>query len=242
MADEKFASAIVELRVGTDKLKQDFANVQNDVKKTATKIETDFKSVKLDFDNRFATMKLSEVKKNYELLKSQMGQKLNFNASDSSIEKTAIGLDSARARMKDLASESDKTTSHMKSGFERVAERLVEFFALREIVRYLKDMVTEAMKFEEISSYFKGSAQDMTNFRNATKGTVSDMGLEKLSNQSYDLGISLKEQPLLFALAKRAAEAYGTDTEAGFQKVVMATEGNIRDFVLLVYKRKSMNK
>ena len=70
-------------------------------------------------------------------------------------------------------------------------------------------------------------------FRQATAGTIDDASLIKLSNQASDLGIDLKNQAILFSLAEDAADKYGTTIEEGFQKVVFATEGNIKGLKFL---------
>lgn len=75
---------------------------------------------------------------------------------------------------------------------------------------------------------FKGSAEDIELFRKATANTVSEANLIKLSNQASDLGVSLRDQAKLFALAEDAGDKYGVGVEEGFQRVVLATEGNVR--------------
>lgn len=234
MAD-KIGELFVEIKGDVTQLNKTVQGLKASGEKDAKSISDSFKKHKIDMDTHFATMKMGELKKNYEILKTLMAKKLELNASTASIEKTAIALDSVRNRIKQLNSdvkntgtEGEKATGFLSHGFGKVIASIGGLFALERIGDFLKDITLEAAKFEEISSFFKGSAQDMELFRAATKGTVSDMNLMRLSNQAGDLGVQLKEQPLLFAMAKRAAEAYGTSTEEGFAKVVMATEGNIR--------------
>lgn len=82
------------------------------------------------------------------------------------------------------------------------------------------------------TSNFQGNVklaeQQLEAFRKATARTVTDKSLVQLSNQASDLGASLHDQTILFALAKDAADKYGTSVEEGFQRVMMATEGNER--------------
>jgi len=86
----------------------------------------------------------------------------------------------------------------------------------------------QSAKFEVLRANFQGTTEDIEAFRKATAGNVSDANLIKLSNQASDLGISLKNQTILFALAEDAADKYGTSIEEGFSKVVMASEGNVK--------------
>jgi len=75
---------------------------------------------------------------------------------------------------------------------------------------------------------FAGSAQDLELFKKATAGTVTEANLIKLSNQASDLGVSLKDQALLFALAEDAGDKYGGSLEENFYRVVMATDGSAK--------------
>jgi hypothetical protein len=83
-------------------------------------------------------------------------------------------------------------------------------------------------KFDTLRDNFKGAESDIEAFRKATAETVTDGNLIALSNQATDLGVGLKQQAILFALSENAADKYGTGIEEGFQKVIMATEGNVR--------------
>jgi len=82
--------------------------------------------------------------------------------------------------------------------------------------------------FKEIADNFRGTAEDIDLFQKATGRVVGKGDLLKLSNQATDLGIPLKVQPVLFLAAKEAAEKYGISVEEGFQKIVSATEGQVR--------------
>ena len=79
-----------------------------------------------------------------------------------------------------------------------------------------------------LQSNFKGTAQDLELFRQATAGTVTDANLIKLSNQATDLGISLDKQALLFSLAEDAGDKYGGSVEENINRVVLAIAKNGR--------------
>ena len=64
----------------------------------------------------------------------------------------------------------------------------------------------QSAKFEVLRANFQGTTEDIEAFRKATAGNVTDANLIKLSNQATDLGISLKDQTILFALAEDAAD------------------------------------
>ena len=96
------------------------------------------------------------------------------------------------------------------------------------IVKFSIDAFKMGADFQELSSNFVGSAQDLELFRKATAGTVADGGLIQLSNYASDLGVSLKDQALLFSLAEDAGDKYGGTVEDNFQRVINATDGSAR--------------
>ncbi|MBK6773419.1 MAG: hypothetical protein IPG78_15080 [Ignavibacteria bacterium] len=96
------------------------------------------------------------------------------------------------------------------------------------IVKFGVDSFKMGADFQELRSNFIGSAKDLELFRKATAGTVSDGGLIQLSNYASDLGVSLKDQALLFSLAEDASDKYGGTTEDNFQRVINATDGSAR--------------
>ena len=96
--------------------------------------------------------------------------------------------------------------------------------------------------FQEMSSNFVGSARDLELFRKATAGTVTDGGLIQLSNYASDLGVSLKDQALLFSLAEDAADKYGGTTEENFQRVINATDGSAKGLRAIGIGVKEYNK
>ena len=96
------------------------------------------------------------------------------------------------------------------------------------IIKFGVDSFKMGADFQELRSNFIGSAQDLELFRKATAGTVSDGGLITLSNYASDLGVSLKDQALLFSLAEDAGDKYGGTVEDNFQRVINATDGSAR--------------
>lgn len=105
---------------------------------------------------------------------------------------------------------------------------------LAQIAKQMYEVSVNSARFEVLSESFgkqfngnvEVAEQTLEDFRIATAGTVSDASLIKLSNQASDLGVGLKEQTILFSLAEDAADKYGTSVEEGFQKVILATQGN----------------
>jgi hypothetical protein len=100
---------------------------------------------------------------------------------------------------------------------------------VKETFSVLRNMFAQPLQMaiadEVLRSNFSGAEQDLQNFRKAVAGTISDAGLIKLSNQATDLGLSLQQQTLFFALAEDAADKYGGGVESNFNKLVAASEG-----------------
>jgi len=121
------------------------------------------------------------------------------------------------------------------AGFEKVENKASQLqatlgklglaFGAMEIGKFLFDSAKSSASLEVLRSNFQGTAEDIENFRKATAGTVAEASLIKLSNQATDLGISLKDQAILFASAENAGDKYGGSLEENFQKIVMASEG-----------------
>lgn len=92
----------------------------------------------------------------------------------------------------------------------------------------LKSTVISGAELQTLRKNFHGTAEDIELLRKATSGVVSEASLIKLSNQAKDLGVSLKDQAILFDLADDAADKYGGTIEDKFQQIINSTEGSAR--------------
>lgn len=102
------------------------------------------------------------------------------------------------------------------------------FQMAQQLVQTFKTDILAGTQELVLKSNFKGDAEDMELFKKAVAGTVTEGGLVKLSNYATDLGINIKQQPILFNLAKQASDKYGTSTEEGFNKIILASEGSTK--------------
>ena len=118
------------------------------------------------------------------------------------------------------------------SMFGNVATRLIAvnqgLQLFREFFEMFSGPVKAAAELDTLRESFRGTAEDIENFRKATAGTVTEANLIKLSNQATDLGLNMKQQVILFGLAEDAADKYGGSVEEGFQRIVAASEGMSR--------------
>lgn len=162
---------------------------------------------------------------------------------DAVIKKTSADLrvlNTEKGKINTQLKSMNPVLSQTSAGFQSIVSSSQNIWngimaaGLVEIAKKLYDISLNSAKFEVLSENFgkqfggnlELAKEQLENFRTATAGTVTDANLIKLSNQASDLGVGLKEQTILFALAEDAADKYGTSTEEGFQKVVLATEGS----------------
>ncbi len=112
----------------------------------------------------------------------------------------------------------------------------------QKIYDSFSNAIMSGAELDVLRQTFKGTADDIELFRKATAGTVSEANLIKLSNQANDLGVSLKDQALLFSLAEDAGDKYGGSVEENFQSVIYASEGNARGLKQIGIQLQEFNK
>lgn len=114
--------------------------------------------------------------------------------------------------------------------------------AIAGITKFLSHSITLGKELKILRDNFEGTSKDIDLFKKATAGTVSEGSLIKLSNYASDLGVSLKDQALLFSLAEDAADKYGGGVEANFEKVIAATDGSAKGLRTVGIAVKDYNK
>lgn len=210
MADLKYTvdtSDIDKLNTKLDLLKQKLERAQN-VKGGNVSNFKWFKDLKQEVaTTQTALTKLSAQRNPLEFLKG-VGQGI------------ALGFKDATGQTLSLSNAMTNLSSSLGN--------VVIAYASVQGAQQLFNISLESARFDVLRENFRGTTEDLELFRKATAGTVNDANLIKLSNQASDLGIGLKEQAILFSLAEDAADKYGTGVEEGFQKVVMASEGNVK--------------
>ena len=116
------------------------------------------------------------------------------------------------------------------------------FQMVQEVVEKFKESIMSGAELQTLRANFRGTTEDLDLFRKATAGTVSDGNLIKLSNQATALGVSMDQQAILFSLARKASNEYGGDVVAGFNKVVMASEGSVKGLSKLGIQKSEYNQ
>ncbi len=137
-------------------------------------------------------------------------------------------LDTTQENLKKIVGGSKDVTDSMSkwgmivTGFRQSLE------LAQQAVEVFKGAMMDAATEQAMRDSFKGTAEDIDLLRKATAGTVTEGNLLRLSNQATELGLSMKDQALLFSLSEKAAIKMGVGTEEAFQRIVYASEGNTR--------------
>jgi hypothetical protein len=129
----------------------------------------------------------------------------------------------------------ESSASKMKESFDGVKGSISSFagafgigLGVGALATFTVQSVKSAAQLEVLRSNFKGTTDDLKLFEKATAGTVTEANLIKLSNQATDLGLSVKQQAILFSLAEDAADKYGGGVEENFGRVLKASEGSTK--------------
>ncbi|MBM4158585.1 MAG: hypothetical protein FJ216_07385 [Ignavibacteria bacterium] len=193
-----------------------------------------------------------------ELLKKELDAiekdaiEIKIKGDTSELESTTKKIDSLKSNIQKTTKEQEILKQGMKAPMSKFeiwewGENVSAVFTrVKDLAisvgHTIKENITKAAQTQVLRENFKGTAQDIELFKKAVAGTVSEAGLIKLSNQASDLGLSLKEQALLFSLAEDAADRYGSSTVEGFEKVLFATEGSSKGLKALGIQKAEYDK
>lgn len=125
--------------------------------------------------------------------------------------------------------QAEKNIRKTANVFDNLAGRVIALNQSLEVAKALimgfSGDVKAAAGLGVLREQFKGTAEDIELFKQATAGTVKEATLLELSNQATDLGVSLQDQAILFNIAEDAADKYGGATDDNFRSLVFTTEG-----------------
>ena len=122
----------------------------------------------------------------------------------------------------------DSKINNISTSLKGLGSSLGLVFGGAAIIKFGLDFSKLSAQLEVLRGNFSGTIKDIKLFQKATAGTVTEANLIKLSNQATDLGISLKQQALLFSLAEDAGDKYTGSVEENFYKLVTASEGTTK--------------
>ena len=96
------------------------------------------------------------------------------------------------------------------------------YAAITPLVNFSREAMTLGANLTVLKSNFKGTSQDLESFKLAVAGTLTEAELIGLSNRASDLGLSLKDQSIMFSIAEDAADKYGGAVPENFDRIVNA--------------------
>lgn len=225
--EEALQLLFVEVRVKTQKLEADFERAVKYGEKQAQTLEDAYKRTKLDFDTKFAKMRINELSALQKKLQAELQKKISLNVSVLSLQSTKEKLDRVNSAMNMI---NPKPVGEGLSKWAMIMTGVNQSFELvRNTFSGLKNLISESVKsatgLEVLRANFKGTAEEMELFQKAVAGTMSESSLISLSNWATDLGISMKDQAIAFSFAEDAVDKHGGMIEEHFQKIINASEG-----------------
>jgi hypothetical protein len=215
---------IIEIEAKTDKLELQL--------KQLNKLYANAPKPKIDFDTFLGQKKLSELEGYYNKLKIRFENKIKANLDVASVTEAQSRLDKVGSIIDSIKGGTKNTTENMSrwgmiiTGINQGVQLVKESF--QQVKTILLESINKATTLAEAKSYFSGTVEEMEALRKATKETADDQSLIELSNKAKDMGISFKDQVLLFAMAKEASEKYGGDVSAGMERVIQASDGTVK--------------
>jgi hypothetical protein len=231
MADAENVGTIeADIRLRIDKLEADFATVRGKAVKAGKDLEDTFQRAKISINTSNLNKSLSDVQAMQSRLKSKLEEKIMMNADMASINKTKSALQVVESQLIGIKKESQQVSESFNL-WGKITGVLTGFgigLGIQQLFQFGKQVITSGAELEELKSHFAGTEEQLELFRVATAHTVEDANLIRFSNQALDLGVTLDEQSLFFAIALDAAHKYGIGVEDAMGKVIMATEGNMR--------------
>lgn len=199
----------------------------------------------INIESKYKDKGLAELKKVLAGTQLAMNNlsKAGKESSDSFIKLQArtVALNAKIAALTKPIADVSKATKQAGTGSEQLSTKVKglkdSFGSLQTVLKagiiaglgkFIGDTMRTGAELEVLRSSFAGTTKDMELFRTATAGTVTEGGLIQLSNYASDLGVSLKDQALLFSLAEDAADKYGGTVPENFERVINATDGTAK--------------
>lgn len=108
--------------------------------------------------------------------------------------------------------------------------------------RFSAESIKAFIDDERLSQSFKGTSEQMLQYRMAVANTVDDNILMKLSNQATNLGISFEQQVLMFKASRIAAKEMGIEIPEAFEMILNSTEGAIKGLTKLGLSKTKYNE
>lgn len=139
----------VTLKADVSDLEKQFSQIKNMAKKSGVDLENEFakSKAKVDFDNQLAKLKISELQKEYEKLKSTMNQQVKLDVEYKKLEETKEKLDQVKSKLAGINTENSESgsgglLSMAKSAFAAV----MAFEGVRQAINFCKEAISQYLE------------------------------------------------------------------------------------------------
>ncbi|RJP64402.1 MAG: hypothetical protein C4539_14580 [Ignavibacteriales bacterium] len=224
----------IPLGLKLDKLNNDLRTAEGRIANAVSRLEK-AKKFQLSIETNLATKKISELRTIHQNLLNRFNKLVKLDVDVATLERAKRRIETVERILRNLNQELKETPANAGNAVDKMAKfgMIVTGInqahqLLRQISSDFMQMVNSGAEVEVLRSTFKGTTDDIQLFRQATAGTVTEANLIKLSNQATNLGVSLRDQVILFAMVEAAGDEMGVSLEESFQQAVYATEGNER--------------
>ena len=144
-------------------------------------------------------------------------------ARPTQFQKLSLQLDAENKKLKAKLQNTKKSLGGIGSAAQKMGAMIAGAFAIREVVRFGKEISSMAAQFEGVSAAFTklGGEQVIGRLREATKGTVADLELMKRAVQAKNFDIPLKDLAKLFEFATKRAQQTGESVDFLTNSIVL---------------------
>lgn len=190
--------------------------------------------LKKDFkDNKIELDKLTKSgQQNTDAFKKLQLQQKELDGTIKGLTRQYKGLDAEVKASKFQMLEFGENLTVVSAGLIAAAQPLINFTT---------KAITLGAELDVLRGIFKGSSQDIEDFKTAVGGTETEAALIKMSNRASDLGFTLEQQKALFSLAEDAADAYGGSVESNVDKIIDSLSKNGKGLEQLGISSKEFN-
>ncbi len=224
----------IPLGLKLDKLNNDLRIADSRITAAVQRLEKT-KKFQLSIETNLTTKKISELRTIHQNLLNRFNKLVKLDVDVATLERAKGRIETVEKIFRNLNQELKETPKNSENAVDKMAKFGMIVTGLNQAHQLMQQlsadfmqMVNSGAEVEVLRSTFKGTTDDIQLFRQATAGTVTEANLIKLSNQATNLGVSLHDQVILFAMVEAAGDEMGISLEESFQQAVYATEGNER--------------
>lgn len=217
--EEKLMQLYVEVKAKADDLDKELERLKRSAKMAASEMEQQFAKLRLNFNNAVAKMKISEVEALHKKLQAEFQKKVSLNVDIASLERTKLKLTEVERALQNVKTKSagidDGVGSRVLGGIKTAGLALGIGLSAQAVIRLTAESSKLAIQIEGVRTAFNrlDRPELLDNLRAATRNTISDFELMKLSMRASNFKIPLEELGTLLEFAQKRATQTGESVE-----------------------------